>query len=94
MEHLFAWLVFAQISPAPLPHVDDASFIANILPIVFGLAGALSVLFICYGGFKYVTSQGEPDKIQKAKDTVMYSVIGLVVSISAYAIVAFVTSKV
>ncbi len=87
-------LVSAQIDPAPLPHVDDASFMGNFLPIIFGMAGALSVLFICYGGFKYVTSQGEPDKIQKAKDTVLYSVIGLVVSISAYAIVAFVTSKV
>lgn len=94
MKYLLFCEAFAQISPAPLPKVDDAGFISSFLPIVFGLAGALSVLFICYGGFKYVTSQGEPDKIQKAKDTVMYSVIGLVVSISAYAIVAFVTSKV
>lgn len=94
MQHPLTWIFFAQISPAPLPQVDDASFMGNFLPIIFGMAGALSVLFICYGGFKYVTSQGEPDKIQKAKDTILYSVIGLVVSISAYAIVAFVTSKI
>ncbi len=63
------------------------STIANVL--IF-LTGALSVIAIIFGGFRYVTSTGDAGRVKQAKDTILYGVIGLVVALLAYAIVNFV----
>lgn len=60
------------------------------LQILFGIIGALAVFFVVYGGFKFVTSQGDPQAVGKARATVLYAVIGLVIAISAEIIVSFV----
>jgi len=57
-------------------------------------AGSISVIMIAIGGFKYVTSLGESQAVAKAKDTILYSIIGLAVSILAFAIVNFVVGRI
>lgn len=64
--------------------------IANILMF---LVGAISVIVIIYGGFRYVTSTGDAARIKGAKDTILYGITGLVVAIMAYAIVYFVVNQ-
>jgi hypothetical protein len=64
--------------------------LAQLLAIVFGILAALTVLIIVIAGFKYVESQGDPQAVGKAKATIIYAVIGLVLAISAEAIVGFV----
>lgn len=64
--------------------------IANIL--IF-LVGAVAVLVIIMGGFTYVISSGDPARIKRAKDTILYGVVGVVVAILAFAIVTFVVTK-
>lgn len=54
------------------------------------LIGAVSVVMLVVGGFRYTTSGGDSSVITAAKNTILYSVIGLVVAIAAYAIVNFV----
>lgn len=54
------------------------------------LAGAIAVLAIIFGGVRYVTSTGDAARVKQAKDTILYGIIGLVVSILAFAIVQFV----
>src|SRR4051794_2740232 len=54
------------------------------------LVGAISVIMIIIGGLRYVISNGDSKQISAAKDTILYSVIGIVVAIAAYAIVNFV----
>lgn len=61
--------------------------IANVLLYVLG---AIAVIMIIVGGIRYATSTGDSSRIKAAKDTIMYSVIGLVVAILAFAIVNFV----
>jgi hypothetical protein len=53
--------------------------------------GSLSIVMIIAGGLMYVISRGDPKMIQRGKDTVLYSVIGLIVAIAAYAIVGLIT---
>lgn len=65
----------------------------TILQIVFGVIGALAVLFIIVGGFKLVMSQADPQKIAKARATIIYALVGLVVALLAEAIVTFVLSE-
>lgn len=55
--------------------------------------GAISVIFIIFGGFKYVTSNGEQASVKSAKDTIMYAVIGLVAAIAGWAIVDFIVTQ-
>jgi len=89
---MFLWLLAIN---NPFPTVPaDANTLPQILNIVLGIAGALSLLTITYGGFKYVISRGDPQSVNKAKDTILYAVIGLVVTLSAAAIVNFVLKNV
>jgi len=68
--------------------------ITDILPIVFGILGALSLLFVVIGGLRYVISAGNPTNTQKARETIIYALVGLVVSISAFTIVQFILQSV
>jgi len=66
----------------------------QILQIVFGVLAALAVLFIIIGGLRYITSQGNPQETAKARDTIIYALIGLVVAVLAQVIVLYVLDKV
>ncbi|MDX1765647.1 MAG: pilin [Candidatus Saccharimonadales bacterium] len=67
----------------------DNTQIDNILQAVFAFAGFVSLVFVVIGGFRYVTSGGDPQKTAQAKDTILYSIIGLVIALSAFVIVRF-----
>ena len=61
--------------------------IIDVLNVIFGVLAGIAFISVVYGGFKYVISQGEPDKIGKAKNIIMYSLIGLIIAFSAFAVV-------
>lgn len=63
--------------------------ISSILQIVFGVFGGTALIIITLAGFKYVLSQGNPQETAKAKNTILYALIGLVIAISALGIVTF-----
>ncbi len=65
-----------------------------ILIYVFAIIAAVSFLVIVIAGFKYVISIGDPQKIVTARKTITYAIVGLIVSLSATAIVAFVIGQV
>lgn len=65
--------------------------VGNIL--VF-LTGAISVLMIIIGGVRYALSGGDQGTITSAKNTILYAIVGVIISIAAYAIVNFVLSNV
>lgn len=66
------------------------SNLQTIVNILLYVLGAIAVVMIVIGGIRYTTSNGEASQIKSAKDTILYSVIGLIVAIMAYAIVNFV----
>ncbi len=76
---------------------EGATALPNVIKTVVDMLlffiGALSIVMIIYGGFKYITSGGEASAVTSAKNTLMYAVIGLVVAILAYAIVGFVVNN-
>lgn len=69
---------------------SDDDTVNSIVNIAFSIAGGLALLFVAIGGFRYVISQGDPNATSQAKNTILYALIGLVVTILAYAIVRFV----
>jgi len=70
------------------------SFWNRVLETFTYIIGSISVLMIIFGGVRYTTSGGDEKNIKAAKNTIIYSVVGLVVAIMAYAIVHFVISQV
>ncbi len=66
---------------------DLPTVIQQILNIIIGVLGIVAVIVIVYGGFQYMTSTGDTSKLQKAKNTILYAVIGLIVCAVAFMIV-------
>jgi uncharacterized membrane protein len=69
------------------------SQIATIVNVLLYVLGAVSVIVIIIAGIMYVTSGGDAAAVTKAKNTLMYAIVGLIVAVLAYAIVNFVVSK-
>jgi amino acid transporter len=68
----------------------DNGIIGNIINLMLFIVGILSVIIIIFGGIRYVISRGKEDEVKNAKNTILYSVIGLIVAIIAYALVNWV----
>jgi hypothetical protein len=88
-------LAVYTVDVSPLPNVSTGpNRVRVMLSVVFGVLGALSLLFVTIGGFRYVASQGDPQAAARAKGTITYALVGLLVSICAVAIVTFVMGRV
>ena len=92
------WKYIAQASidatnlGLPKVQANDATF-GNIVGAVFVFTGAWAALFIVIGAVRYASSNGDQGLITKAKDTLLYAIIGLVVSVLAFTIVQFVLGR-
>lgn len=75
------------IKNATIPEIAVTAI--NFLLVV---AGALSVIFLIVGGIRYIISSGSPDAIDRAKKTVLYAVVGIIVVLLSYTIVNILTS--
>ena len=68
-------------------------FIKLVIKYFSMIIGAVSVIMIIYGGFKYITSGGNDKNVSGAKNTILYAVIGLVIVALAQVIVRFVLTN-
>lgn len=68
--------------------------IQNVINVLLYAIGILAVILIVIGGLKYVLSNGDQAQVTSAKNTILYSVVGLVIASLAYAIVNFVVARV
>ena len=73
---------------------DATKRIGNILNTVFFWVGIIAVIAIIVGGILYATSQGDKTKIVRAKGTIIYAIIGLLVTLLSFAIVNFILDNV
>tara|TARA_B100001964_G_C14050177_1_gene516645 strand:- start:528 stop:872 length:345 start_codon:yes stop_codon:yes gene_type:complete len=65
-------------------------FIGSFIQGILGLFGALSLLMFVYGGFLWITSAGNMDKVKQGKDTIIWASAAIVVIFTSYAIIEFV----
>lgn len=68
--------------------------VTNILNAIIAVLGIVSVAVMIIGGVNYMTSTGDSAKVKKAKDTILYGLIGLVVCALAFALVNFVITNI
>ena len=71
--------------------VKANDLITNAISWIIGIAGAVALIFVVHGGIAYATSSGDANKLQKAKQTILYALIGLIIVALAEAITAFVS---
>jgi len=67
--------------------------LANGLNLVYFLAGAVAVIVIIVGGILFATSAGNAANVTKAKNMILYAVVGLVIVLAAFAITNFVNGR-
>lgn len=69
----------------------------NMIKIVINtmlfILGTVAVIMIIVGGIRYTTSGGDASGVKSAKDTILYSIVGLVVALMSFAIVNFVVGR-
>ncbi|PID32352.1 hypothetical protein CR970_01115 [Candidatus Saccharibacteria bacterium] len=77
----------------PKVALNETSF-STVLQMVFGVAGAIAFLMLTIAGFRYVNSRNRPQEVAKAKDTIIYAFVGLIICMTAFSIVRFVMARV
>ena len=77
----------------PLPGSTPESQLAPALDVVYFIAGLVAIIVIIAAGLKYSSSRGDSGKVEEAKKTVLYAVIGLAVTFFAFVITNFVSGR-
>jgi hypothetical protein len=82
MEKVYAATVTANDTSKSL-----AELIAGVIDFVLPIVGGIIMLMVIYGGFLYITSGGDPEKVGKAKKTLMWAVLAVILIVISYSIV-------
>ncbi|MBR3236675.1 hypothetical protein IKF92_03300 [Candidatus Saccharibacteria bacterium] len=93
MDNILLALAKSEIDPVD----DDRDLKASITGILNGIIavlGLVCVVVIIIGGVSYMTSSGDSTKVKKAKDTILYGLIGLIICVLAFAVVNFVIANI
>lgn len=68
--------------------------VGNIISAIIGILGLACVIIVIIGGVQYMTSSGDSGKVKKAKDTILYGVIGMVICVLSFAITQFIITAI
>lgn len=74
----------------PLTSDDPAVIIGNIIKGILGLTGVIALAAFVAGGVIWMTSGGNPDRVKKGRDILVWAVIGLFIVFSSYSILRYV----
>lgn len=83
----------AGLSTAKTDELVDkpvGEYVPVILNVMLYIVSITAVIMVVVGGIKYTTSGGDSNKIQSAKNTITYAIVGLVIAIFAWAIINWV----
>ena len=83
----------ARGSDQPSDLFGQAGIFSTITNVMLFIVGGVSVLMIIIGGLRYVLSGGDSGNVSAAKNTILYAIVGIIVSLLAYAVVSFVVSS-
>ncbi|MEK7146032.1 MAG: hypothetical protein AAB802_02505 [Patescibacteria group bacterium] len=92
-DHAFATsLINESDNPAAIAGATGGEgsirdLIQTILNFALGFLGFVATIMVIYGGFLYVTSAGNDDAVGKAKNILLYSIIGIVIILISFALI-------
>jgi len=71
-----------------------AEMIGTVIQAALSLVGVIFVTLMVYAGYLWMTARGESDQIEKSKNIIRASIIGLIITMASYGITAFIVPKV
>ncbi len=83
----------AGVCSTPGSNRTVSSSLQQVGNILIYVTGAVSVIMLIIGGLRYSLAQGDSNAINSAKNTIIYAIVGIVLSFAAYGIVNFVTTQ-
>lgn len=83
----------ARTADMPTNLLGDGGIFTTGVNLLLFLVGAVAVIMIIFGGFRYVISGGDSGSVTSAKNTILYAIIGLIIAALAYAIIDFVLNS-
>ncbi|OGH64549.1 MAG: hypothetical protein A3J66_01650 [Candidatus Magasanikbacteria bacterium RIFCSPHIGHO2_02_FULL_47_14] len=72
---------------------EPGLYIGTVINAALTLVGLIFLVLMVYAGYLWMTARGESEQIDKARQIITASIIGLVIVLSAYAISTFVTGR-
>ena len=84
----------ARAEGMPTELIGDNGVFSRLTNTILLVVGLISVIMLVYGGLRYILSGGDSKKVTDAKNTILYAIIGLIISLLAFAIVNFVLTSV
>jgi|SRR3989338_1437783 len=82
-----ALILAATLVPEPTTYSGDLPVvISNIISLIWPVFAGFSVIMFIVAAFLFITAQGEPGKVSKAKDAVIYGSVGVVVALISFSI--------
>lgn len=86
-------LADAVTVPNPVGNPDLGSVLRSVVNALLIFAGAVAVLFLIIGGFRYVISTGNEQQVEAAKKTILYAILGLIVIFIAFVLVSLIETQ-
>jgi len=84
----------ATANVAGLKKAEPAAVIGSIIGYALSFIGIIFMVLVLYGGYLWMTSFGNEQKVEKAKELIIGAVIGLVIIVAAYTITTFVVNSI
>jgi hypothetical protein len=75
------------------PTAEFPTIIGGVIKVLLGVLGVIFLIIIVFAGVKWMTAHGEKDDVTKATDSIRQAIIGLAITLSAYAITDFVVRR-
>ncbi len=79
------WYKYLNCDANDTPQLDNITDVWNvaaaIVEIILFIGGVAAVIFMVIGGIRFITSQGQPEQIKRARSSLIYAAAGLVISI-------------
>ncbi len=72
---------------------DIREGVMNVVNVLLGFLGILAILIILWGGFRWLTSGGNEEKVDEAKKVLTAGIIGLIIIFVAFALASFVINQ-
>ena len=69
---------------------DFLQLLVNVFQLMLGLIGSLALFFFIYGGFTWTFSRGNPQLVQKGKDIIGGSALGIILVLGSWTIINFI----
>ena len=68
----------------------EGAIFETVVELMLFIVGAVAVIMLIFGGFRYIISGGNAASVTAAKNTILYAIVGVIIAVLSYAIIDFV----